>query len=186
LSSNSVYGVDSKTGKLLWNVNFENSRSNNVTDPIFHNGYVFASSGYGKGSILIKLNLSGSNFIPEIVWQTELMDNHHGGVILHNGYLYGSGHNARGWYCLDFMTGKQMWKSNGKGSLTYADGMLYCLDERGKMILANAIPEKYEAVSTFDIPSGGKGMHWAHPVVCNGKLYIRHTDKLFTYDIKGE
>lgn len=186
MSSNSVYGVDSKTGKLLWVVNFENDRSNNVSDPIVYNGYVFASSGYGKGSILIKLTRSGNNITPEIVWQTDLMDNHHGGILLHNGYVYGSGHNARGWFCLDFLTGKQIWKSNGKGSLTYADGMLYCLDERGRMTLVTATPEKYDAVSTFEVPNGGKGMYWAHPVVCNGRLYIRHTDKLFVYDIKGK
>jgi outer membrane protein assembly factor BamB len=155
-----------------------------VADPIFYNGYIFASSGYGKGCILIKLNPSGSNITPEIVWQTDLMDNHHGGVILHNGYLYGSGHEARGWFCLEFKTGKQMWKSEGKGALTYADDMLYCLDERGKMTLVSASPDKYTAVGTFSVPSGGKGMHWAHPVVCDGKLYIRHTDKLVVYDIK--
>ena len=186
LSSNSFYGVDSKTGKLLWLVNFENDRSNNITDPIFYNGYVFASTGYGKGSILIRLTPSGKEIIPDIVWQTNLMDNHHGGVILHDGYLYGAGHNARGWFCLDFMTGSQMWKSNGKGSLTYADGMLYCLDERGIMTLVKATPEKYIEVSRFEVQKGGKGMHWAHPVVCGGRLYIRHTDKLFAYDIKGE
>ena len=186
LSSNCVFGVDSKTGKLLWKVNFENSRSNNVADPIYYDGYIFASSGYGKGCILIKLNTSGSNITPKIVWQTDLMDNHHGGVILHNGYLYGSGHEARGWFCLEFMTGKQMWKSEGKGALTYADDMLYCLDERGKMTLVSASPDKYVATGTLSVPSGGKGMHWAHPVVCDGKLYIRHTDKLFAYDIKGK
>ena len=186
LSSNSVYGVDAKTGKLLWSMAYENSRSNNCTDVIFHEGYVFTSSGYGKGSILIKLTASGKEIIPETVWQTDLMDNHHGGVILHDGYLYGAGDRARGWFCLDFMTGNQMWKSNGKGSITYADGMLYCLDERGTMTLVSATPEKYHEMSKFDVPSGGKGMHWAHPVVCGGRLYIRHTDKLFAYDIKGK
>jgi len=186
LSSNSVYGVDAKTGKLLWSMAYENSRSNNCTDVIFHEGYVFTSSGYGKGSILIKLTASGKEIIPETVWQTDLMDSHHGGVILHDGYLYGAGDRARGWFCLDFMTGNQMWKSNGKGSITYADGMLYFLDERGTMTLVSATPEKYHEMSKFDVPSGGKGMHWAHPVVCGGRLYIRHTDKLFAYDIKGE
>jgi outer membrane protein assembly factor BamB len=115
LTSNCVYGADTKTGKLLWTVEHENQRSNNVTDPIFHNGYVFASSGYGKGSILIKLTTSGKEITPKTVWHTTLMDNHHGGVILHDGYLYGAGHNARGWFCLDFMTGEQMWKTGGKG-----------------------------------------------------------------------
>jgi outer membrane protein assembly factor BamB len=186
VTSKSIYGLDTKTGKLLWFMEYENSRENNIADPIFHDGYIFASSGYGKGSILIKLKVSGSKIIPETVWQTELMDNLHGGVILHDGYLYGSGHNARGWFCLDFMTGKEMWKSDGIGSVTYADGMLYCLDERGIMTLVTATPEKYDAVSTFEVPSGGKGMHWAHPVVCGGRLYIRHTDKLFVYDVKGK
>ena len=111
------------------------------------------------------------------------MDNHHGGVILHNGYLYGAGHNSRGWFCLDYQTGKQVWKVSGKGSLTYADQMLYCLDERGIMTLVKATPEKYEAVGTFEVPEVSEGMHWAQPVVCGGRLYIRHQDKLFAYDI---
>ena len=186
LTSNCVFGIDTKTGKLLWSVEYENSRSNNCTDPIFHNGYVFASSGYGKGSILIKLNASGEKIIPETVWQTTLMDNHHGGVILHDGYLYGAGSDSRGWFCLDFMTGEQMWKSRGKGALVYADNMFYFLEENGTMKLVNATHEKYDEVSSFEVPEGGKGMHWAHPVVCGGRLYIRHADKLFAYDIKSK
>jgi outer membrane protein assembly factor BamB len=183
LSSNCVFGVDMKTGKLLWQVDFKNDRDNNVTDPIFHEGYIFASSGYGKGSILFRLDATGGEIIPELIWQTELLDNHHGGVILHQGNLYGAGHNARGWFCLDFKTGKQKWNSGGKGSLTFAEDMLYCLDERGIMTLVKATPERYEQVSTFEVPEGGDGMHWAHPVVCGGRLYIRHQDKLFAYDI---
>jgi outer membrane protein assembly factor BamB len=186
MTSSCVYGADAKTGKLLWTVDYENQRSNNVSDAIFHNGYVVVSSGYGKGSALIKLTVSDKKIIPETVWHTDLMDNHHGGVILHEGYLYGSGHNERGWFCLDFMTGKQLWKGRGKGSITYADGMLYCLEEKGMMRLVTATPEKYEVVSSFEVPNGGKGMHWAHPVVCGGRLYVRHMDKLFAYDIQSK
>jgi hypothetical protein len=168
---------------LLWQLDYENSRSNNVCDPIFHDGYLFASSGYGKGSILLKLG--GTSIRPETVWQTELLDNHHGGVILHEGYLYGAGHNSRGWFCLDFMTGKEQWKAGGKGSITFAEGMLYCLDERGIMRLVKASPDSYGLVSEFTVPDGGEGFHWAHPVVCRGRLYIRHQDKLFAYDISA-
>ena len=183
MSSNCVYGADTKTGKLLWSVEYENSRSNNCTDAIFHDGYVFASSGYGKGSILIKLTASRKEIIPETVWHTDLMDNHHGGVILHDGYLYGAGHNSRGWFCLDFMTGEQMWKARGKGSVFYADNMFYFLEENGTMKLVKAAPEQYDEVSSFKVPKGGEGYHWAHPVVCGGRLYIRHADKLFAYEI---
>ncbi len=186
MSSNCVYGVDRKTGKLLWSMKIKNKQELNCTDPIFHNVYVFATSGYGKGSMLIKLSVSGEKIIPEMVWQTALMDNHHGGVILHDGYLYGSGHNSRGWFCLDLMTGEQVWKTRGKGSLVYADNMLYLLEENGNMKLVNATHENYDEVSSFEVPEGGKGMHWAHPVVCGVRLYIRHTDKLFAYDIKSK
>lgn len=186
LSSTSIFGVDSKSGKLLWQVDFENSRSNNVSDPIYSNGHLFASSGYGKGSILFKLEAAGKEISPETVWQTELLDNHHGGVILHEGYLYGAGHEARGWFCLDFMTGKQMWKTSGKGSVTFADQMLYCLDERGSMTLVSAAPEANEILGSIEVPEGGSGMHWAHPVVCGGMLYIRHDDRLFAYDVKED
>jgi outer membrane protein assembly factor BamB len=186
MSSNCVYGVDIKTGKLLWSVKFENDHGLNITNPIILNEYVFVSTGYGKGSMLIKLTSSGTEIKPSIVWETLLMDNQHGGVVLNNGFLYGSGNESRGWFCIDFMTGKQAWKTSGVGSLTFADDMLYMLDERGIMKLARAIPEKFEPSGEFKLPSGGKGMYWAHPVVCGGRLYIRHTDKLFAYDISSK
>ena len=185
MSSNCVYGVDANTGKLLWKADFEGKQTLNNTDPIFHDGYVFVSSGYGKGCMLLKLRSSDKGIVPETIWRTTLMDNHHGGVILRDGYLYGAGHESRGWFCLEFMTGKEMWKSRGKGSLVFADAMLYFLEESGEMKLVNATNERYDERSSFKVPEGGKSMHWAHPVVCGGRLYIRHADKLFVYDIKG-
>ena len=186
LSSNCVYGADSKTGKLLWSADFANDRENNITDPIFDDGYVFASTGYGKGSMLLKLDTGQGKITAESVWSTKLMDNQHGGVVLHDGCVYGDGQNARGWFCLDFMTGAQKWVAAGKGSLTYADNMLYCMEEKGLMRLVEASAGKYTVVSSFQVPSGGKGLHWTHPVVCGGRLYIRHEDKLFVYDIQDK
>ncbi|NQU86162.1 MAG: PQQ-binding-like beta-propeller repeat protein, partial [Mariniphaga sp.] len=183
-SSNCFYSVDTKSGELIWKVDFENQRELNNTDVIILDDYVFITSGYGKGSILLKLKVSEGKIIPEKVWETELMDNHHGGVILHNGFLYGSGSNSRGWFCLDFMTGKQIWKSAGKGAITFAEGMLYLLDERGSIKLVSATPEKFDLSGEFEVPKGGDGMYWAHPVVCDGTLYIRHADKLYAYDIR--
>jgi len=185
-SSNCFYSMDVRTGKLLWKVDVVNQRELNNTDAIVYNNYVFISSGYGKGSMLIKLKVSGKEIVPETVWQSALMDNHHGGVILHDGYLYGSGSNSKGWFCLDFLTGEQMWKTDGKGSITYADGMLYLLDERGILKLVRATPDKFELSGEFKVTKGGEGMYWAHPVVCGGTLYIRHADKLYAYDISGK
>jgi outer membrane protein assembly factor BamB len=134
--------------------------------------------------LLVKLKAAGSKIEPHTVWDTTLMDNHHGGVILLDGHLYGSGHKARGWFCLNFATGKQRWNAPGKGALTYADGMLYCLEENGETKLVRATPTKYEVAASFKVPRGGKGMFWAHPVVCGGRLYIRHADKLYAYAVE--
>ena len=186
MSSKVVFGMDLKTGKVLWSADHGNRRQNSATDPIFHKGYVFASTGYGKGSILIRLKPVRDGIETEQAWVSKLMDNHHGGVVLADGHLYGAGHVAKGWFCLDFMTGKQAWKAKGKGSLTYADGMLYCLEEEGTMALVEATPKGRTILSSFPLPKGGDGRYWAHPVVCDGRLYVRHADKLFAYDVRGK
>jgi len=170
---------------LLWHYAFGNARGNSATDVVVSDGLVYASSGYGGGSILLRpKRQSDGHFAVEEVWKSELLDNHHGGVLLLNGHLYGAGHEARGWFCLDFQTGDKRWQADGKGSLTYADGMLYCLDERGTMSLVKATDENRHEVSSFRLPRGGKGLYWAHPVVCGGRLYVRHSEKLFAYDLR--
>jgi len=184
-ATNSLYySLDAKTGKILWKADFKNKYEINCSDAIVYNEYVFLTSGEGKGCMLIKLKKSGNGIATEKVWETELMDNYHGGVVLFNGNLYGSGSEHRGWYCLDFLTGSQKWKTNGSGSLTYADGMVYLLDEKGSMKLVKASPDKFEKTGEFRVPEGGAGPYWAHPVVCGGRLYLRHADKIFVYSIQ--
>jgi len=182
-SSNCFYGVDARTGKLLWNVDYENQHSLNCVDAIAFNEYVFITTT-GKGCMLLKMKPSGEKLSVETVWKNDqVMDNYHGGILLHNGYIFGAGNTTHSWFCLDFLTGKQMWKSPGLGSLTYADGMLYLYDEKGNMKLVKASSEGFEKTGEFKVPSGGKGPYWAHPVVFGGKLYLRHDDTIFAYDI---
>jgi outer membrane protein assembly factor BamB len=187
MSAQRIFGFEPKTGRILWEYPFGNKRSNSAADVIVNDGLVYASSGYGGGSILLRPNRrSEAGFAVEQVWKSDLLDNHHGGVLLINAFLYGSGHEARGWFCLDFETGKEMWRAPGKGALTFADGRLYCLDERGTMSLVEASPQKWNQISSFSVPRGGRGHFWAHPVVCGGRLYVRHSDKLFAYEIRGD
>jgi outer membrane protein assembly factor BamB len=183
MSSSHAFGVDPETGALLWSVPHANFRDNNVTDPIPYKDCVFASSGYGKGSLVVRLRPQGGGLKAETVWSSDLLDNHHGGVVRVGDYVYGAGHEAKGWFCLDVMTGKPAWRAPGKGALTFADGHLYCLDERGTMTLVKATPETYEQVSSFRVPQAGAGLYWAHPVVCGGRLHVRHADRLFAYAV---
>jgi outer membrane protein assembly factor BamB len=183
-SSVCYYGVDAATGRLLWKVDAVNGQSLNINDVIVNGNNIFISTGYGLGCMLYRLNVKGNEIVTEKVWNAAIMDNNHGGVVYYNGYVYGSGSDTRGWYCIDFMTGGQKWRSTSdEGTITFADGMLYALDQRGTIKLLKASPEKYEVAGSFKLPSGGQGSYWAHPVVCNKRLYIRHDDKIFVYDV---
>jgi outer membrane protein assembly factor BamB len=184
MSASQVFAVNPVDGSLLWQHSFGNDRGNSATDVIIHDNLVFASCGYGKGSVLLRpLRQADGRFSVEQVWITSLLDNHHGGVLREGDSVYGAGQNARGWFCLDFKTGRQRWQAPGKGSLTFADGHLYCLDERGTLSLLRCTPERWEAVSSFRLPRGGRGLYWAHPAVCGGRLYVRHSDQLFAYSL---
>ncbi len=177
-----VVGLDAATGKTLWTYRYKQRVCANT--PIWVDGSVFVTSGYGKGAELIRV----SGKAAERVWSEKTMDCHHGGAVLVDGYIYATSHrNGRGkWVCLDARTGKVMWTDSGvgKGSVIYADGMLYCYGENGEMGLVKPSPKGFQLVSGFRI-SQGSGKHWAHPAVANGRLYIRHGDVLMCYDIKA-
>jgi outer membrane protein assembly factor BamB len=192
MTDNYVIGVDARTGKLLWKDSEKDqfggeNKSINPVSPIHHDGKVYATSGYDDGGAMLALSSDGPGFTRE--WVDETLDNHHGGVVFVDGHIYGSNWKGNGdgaWVCLDWDTGKVKYEDhwNNKGSITYADGMLYCYEEKGgNMALVRPTPEKFDVVSSFKVELGN-GRHWAHPVVCGGILYIRHGEVLMAYDIK--
>ncbi len=189
MSKSHAVGLDLATGKVLWKHYYQNKWWVNATNPIYYQGYVFISSGYGLGSALLKLNDAGTKATG--VWSSKTLDDHHGGVVQVGGYVYGCDSNGRGrWYCMDIMTGEVAAKAVGKigkGSCVYADGMLYCYAEKGGVVsLVRATPGGLRVVSRFAIPNaGGDRRVWAHPAISNGVLYLRHQNSLHAYDIKA-
>jgi outer membrane protein assembly factor BamB len=145
---------------------------------------VFFTSGYDTGGGLLQLTAQEGEVKAKQVYFTREMRNHHGGVVLVDGYLYGF--NDAILTCLDFATSKMMWRhrSVGKGSVTYADGHLYIQSENNKVALAEATPSAYRETGRFDIPDKGQ-MSWAHPVISDGRLYVRNQDTVIAYDIKS-
>ena len=186
MTAKAAIGLNADTGELLWDFAHKTSYDCNIPTPIYHDGHIFIDSGYGSGGALLELTVAGKKASVKEVWRTKALDNHHGGIVLLDGYLYGSTHKGQ-WVCLEFKTGKVMYTERGvgKGSITYADGMFYTYSEGGAAGLVKAGPSAHEVVSTFRVPKGGRGPYWAHPVVCNGRLYLRHDDALHCYDIKA-
>jgi outer membrane protein assembly factor BamB len=190
-----VAGVAANDGKLLWRYDKPaNGMHLNISTPIYHDGHVFATSAYGAGAGLVRLTKNANNeFAAEEVWFSKSMENHHGGVILHEGALFGAhGGNGGGYLaCLDFKTGEVLWSERdtrrvAKGSVAFADGRIYYRTEEGPIVLIEPSRKEYLERGRFDQPERTDKPAWAHPVIANGKLYIRDQDTLFCYDVKSK
>ena len=195
LMSNTLVGIAADDGQYLWQYDAPaNSHGINCSTPMFFDGLIFASSAYGAGAGLAKLSQESDGAVKaEEVWQTKEMESHHGCLILCDGALYGaSGGNSGGaMVCLDANTGEVKWdrrkdgERRAKGSLAWADNRLYYRLEDGTVLLIEPNAEKYLERGRFTQPDRTDLPAWAHPVIANGKLYIRDQETLFCYDIKA-
>jgi len=190
MSNASVEGLDPATGKRLFSIPWTNARSVHCTMPIYHNGYLFLSTGYDRGTAkLFRLAKNTDGTIrPTEVWSEPQFNNHHGGVVLVGDHVYGTNHNGA-WCSINFMTGEMGYTSRaaGKGALHYADGLLYGLTEDDKTaLLIKPEPKEFLLLSSFELPNDAAGKSWAHPVVLNGRMYLRHGQYLYCYNVKAE
>lgn len=177
-------GVRASDGKLLWRYEQVSNRTANIATPVFHDNKVFYTSAYGTGCALLGLKAQQGEVKAEEIYFSREMMNHHGGVVLIDGYLYGFNNAILS--CIEFATGKTVWRdrSVGKGTLTYADGSLYLLSENNVVGLAEATPAGYREKGRFQIADQG-WPSWSHPVVCAGRFYIRNQGTLTCYSVKA-
>ncbi|MFZ4986369.1 MAG: PQQ-binding-like beta-propeller repeat protein [Blastocatellia bacterium] len=182
-TSNAAVGIRANDGKLMFRYDRAANGTANCATPVFADNKVFFSSAYGTGGALLKLRAEGGAVVADEAYFTREMMNHHGGMVLVNGYLYGFSNSIL--TCLEFATGKKQWshRSVGKGSLTYADGMLYLVGENHLVGLAEANPNAYVERGRFQIEDLG-WPSWAHPVVIGGQLFIRNQGNLTVYNIR--
>lgn len=194
LMGRGVVGVEAATGKFLWGYNRVANGTANIATPIVNGSYVFASTGYGTGSVLLQILQADTGIKAEEIYflEAKTLQNHHGGLILHEGYIYtGTGHNRGLPICLEMKSGEVKWgpvRNAGKNSMaiSYADGHLYLRYQNGLMLLVEANPEIYREKGSFMIPNVYT-YSWSHPVISEGRLYLREQDNLMAYDIrKGE
>ena len=186
LSDQNVYAVAADSGKLLWKA----ARKGNVAvvpTPVFKDGIVFVTSGYGVGCNAFKVTPQGDSFSAEQIYANKDMADHHGGVILVGDYVYGHSDSGGKLKCLELKTGHVVWEDRcvGKGSVTCADGMLYVRAEggAGAVALVQASPDGYKEAGRFDQPDRSQKNSWPHPVVAGGQLFLRDQDLLLCYNV---
>ena len=192
-----VIGVAADDGRVLWTYNRIANDTANIPTPIADGDFVFCSSGYNTGAALLRLRKDGQGAhagvkAEEVYFlEPKVMQNHHGGMVLLNGYIYcGSGHNRGDPLCLEMRTGKVAWKpGHGPGeasaAIAYADGNLYFRYQDGTMALVQASPKEFVLKSKF-MPVSHRAEGWPHPAIAEGRLYLRDQDVLMAYDIREE
>ncbi|MCP4888350.1 PQQ-like beta-propeller repeat protein [Rubripirellula sp.] len=182
-------GVQASDGKLLWTYGIPKTTAV-IPTPIVRDDLVFFTAGYGLGGALLKQvpNNDGGVDIEEIYPNSPALQNKHGGVVLVGDYLYGDSGDSGTPYCAELMTGDIAWKSRGSGrksaSVVAADGKIFVRYSNGVMTMVNASPEEFTEKGSFKTPGSGERPSWAHPVIADGKLYLREGDKLLCYDLR--
>ena len=185
LTGQAFVGVTLEEGKLLWREPRDVPYDIHATSPVYQDGIFYVTSGYGgRRGQAFELSRDGTDV--RTIWRDEELDVHHGGAIVHKGRVYGaSDRNNRGaWVCLDLKTGRVLAKTRGvgKGSIAFADGMIYGYGENGMVGLINPDPDNFGMVSSFRVRHGQR-QDWPHPAISGDRLYIRHGTALMAYDI---
>ena len=182
-------GVDPSSGKVLWKSDWT-GRTAVIPTPVVSDNKVFIATGYGVGCKQVAV--SADNSVKD-VWVNKNMKNHHGGVILLDDHLYGYS-DGQGWVCMSYETGDIVWREKealGKGAISYADGMFYLLEEgTGNVVLIEANSKGWSEKGRFKLDPqtqqrSPKGKIWVHPVIVNGKMYLRDQEYFICYDVKG-
>lgn len=180
-----VVGVNPDTGAVLWTHEHPTDYDIHASTPVYADGKVYFVAGSKSGGGVLELSEDGSK--AALKWSDTQMDTFHGGVVLKNGYIYGTAHeSAREMLCLALDSGKIMWRTPEvtESAIVYADGMLYSYEgpKSGRVNLIRATPDGFERAGQFKITQG-TAKHWAHPVIAGGRLYIRRGEYLWAYDV---
>ncbi len=185
MTEKSINGIDAATGNLLWSHEQTNQYSVHANTPIYKDGYLYCVSGYGKGSVMLKLNDNGASVTE--VWRDSQMDPKMGGVVVLDGKIYGAADKNKKLYCLDWFTGKEVFSANvlGPGNIISDEGLLYFYSESGSVALIEPKADGFNLISSFKVPFGAN-QHWAHLVIFDKKLYVRHGTSLMVYDIANK
>jgi outer membrane protein assembly factor BamB len=188
LTASSIIGLNADTGEMYWRIHQFQDNKIHANTPVYFDGKLLVSSASRKDSSgLVMVQLSPDGKKADIVWRNKEFINLSGGFILKDGFLFGSAYLQPKWFCIDLKNGltKYIAKELGGGVAIFADGLFYCYAEKdGEMALAEGTPDQFRIISKFKVPLG-TAQHWAHPVIADGKMYLRHNEALMVYDLKN-
>jgi outer membrane protein assembly factor BamB len=187
MTSESVIGIDALTGQFYWQVPQFQRNKIHANTPVYANGMIFCSSEDDKNdSGLLALKLSNDGKSVTVAWRNGELKNLMGGIIVTGGHIYGSVYRRGLWSCVSIEDGRTLYSSRtlGDGNIVMADGLFYCYSEKGEMALVSATPSSFDVISRFQITMG-TDPHWSHPVIYQGRMYLRRGNALMIYNLKA-
>lgn len=182
-TSKGIVGVRASDGRPMWGMDKSSNTTANCATPLVIGNKIFSSSDYGTGAELVDLSSRGTMTKARLVYQTKDMKNHHGGMVYVEGHVYGS--NSDILSCVNIRNGKATWRERSmKGSVVYADKKIVFRHEDGDVVLLAANSDSYQELGRFSQPRRSGRPAWSHPVIADGRLYLRDMDKLLVYGIR--
>lgn len=189
MTATSVVCVDAENGAFLWRAKQFQTNKIHANTPVYEKGILYCSSTSSRerNSGLLALQLSADGKAADSLWRNENYQNLMGGIILLDGTIYGSAYRSSKWFSIDTKSGKEKIISEelGNGVILYADGLFYCYSEKGEVALVDMTPDSFTIKGKFEVPLG-TDQHWAHPLIYNKRLYLRHGNALMVYDIAAK
>ena len=194
-SEDGLVSFSAQTGEVLWTNNSSGNSVATIPTPVIKGDLVYHTSDYGTGCVLVRVSETANGVEATEVYKSKNMQNHHGGVVLLGDSLFGYKRKG-GWVCQDFMTGEVKWydriSGDGSAAIAYADGRLYLFGESsGICYLVEPSDESWIEKGKLELPTQTnldrkRGKIWAHPVIAEGKLYLRDMDLIYAFDIKAK
>lgn len=181
-TAKSVLGINPNNGTVLWSYPWSDRWDTHANSPLYSNGMIMCTSGNNTGSLMLKLDKSGKSVSK--VWENKSIENGYSGIVKLNNQVYGYNESRHQFACLDWNTGNQLWTGRiAQAVPILADGMLYLYTGTGELLLVKPDETKLDIVSREKVTLGEE-QHWAHPVIYNGVMYVRHGDSLMAYQVK--
>jgi outer membrane protein assembly factor BamB len=174
LSGKALHAVDPQSGREFWQHRWLTRYGVNAADPLVVGDLVWLTSGYSKGSALLRATPHAA----EELWRNRELRNQMSPGVVIDGRVYAvdGDENAECLLkCLDYQTGDLRWQAGGLGAATLiASGdTLILLGDKGELVLARASPEEFQPLARGAVLTG---KCWTPPSLAGGRIYCRNAE----------
>jgi len=182
--SNYLLIFDPENGAIKYKHDITHRRNNHTMEPMYIEGKVLHTAGYGIGSTFYQINEKTKGM--DTIWYSADFDCKMSGMMRIDDLIYGTADRKKTWNAINWKTGEIAFSTRDikPGSMIMADGKFYIFTDTGEIVLAKPNPLGFEVISSFNSPAAPAKMSFSHPVIYNGDLFVRYDDNLWRYSLK--